>query len=90
MKWINIKDNLPELCQLVLVYRCEDKGGYYRGVYIATYEKLYKSNYIFIIEDRETNHNNYRPLSEFSHWMPLPDKPDLKGNNCAEKNSTIP
>jgi lipopolysaccharide biosynthesis protein len=75
MNWINVKDKLPELGQKVLAYRNYGVsfGGYPSGIYIAIFAHI--NHYIFIIADNETNHNNYRPMIEFSHWMSLPEKP---------------
>lgn len=76
MDWISVKDKMPKLNQRVLVYRIIHMGGYIPGIYMAIYAKppRYDSDF-FIIDDMETNTNNYRPLKEFSHWMPLPEKP---------------
>ena len=78
MEWISVKYKFPERTERVLVYKTIHMGGYSPGIYIAHYsQSLYSNDYRFIIDDLETNQNNYRPLNEFSHWMPLPEKPRI-------------
>jgi hypothetical protein len=76
MKWIYLKDKKPELEQMVLVYKNIDMGGYYKGIYLASYSKIYRGENIFIIDDREINRNNHRTIEEFLCWMPLPSIPE--------------
>lgn len=79
--WISFKDKLPELNSMFLVYKTMPAGGYYEGIYVATYQQLLftrpmKITYHIVLEEMlETNKNNYRDVKEFSHWMPLPYKP---------------
>lgn len=75
MKWISVRDKLPEFFDKVLVYKSTLMGGYDTGIYIAQrFTELDKREWI-VICDNETNKNNYRNIKEFSHWMPLPEPP---------------
>ena len=76
MNWIETKKELPDINEMVLVYRSVHVGNYVKGIYIATFQHMYRNKPIFIIDDRETNQNNYRTPDEFSHWMKLPECPD--------------
>jgi hypothetical protein len=75
MDWIVIKDQLPAYEESILLYKTGDIGGYYKGIYIGSYNKFSANRCFFIIEDSTTDRNNIRPISEFSHWMPLPSIP---------------
>ena len=84
MKWILIDEQIPEIGNPVLVWKNRHVGGYTPGVYIASYEKRGRDSYFFMIEDKETNHNNFRSINEFSHWMPLPDQPERLSEKTLE------
>ena len=74
--WIKFEDKSPERDQRILVYKSVDMGGYYKDIYIGNYVKEYNhSQYYIVIDDRETNKNNYRLIKEFSHWAPMPEIP---------------
>ena len=68
------KNELPPIKERILVYKTELIGGYNPGWYIGWFviNTYYKGNYFILIDDLETNNNNYRLLKEFSHWMRLP------------------
>lgn len=73
--WISFTDKLPEVNQKILVYKTVERGAYYEGIYLAWYAKPHTGGTYIVIDDLETNKNNYRGVNEFSHWMPLPTKP---------------
>lgn len=76
MKWIETKKEFPDLNEMVLVYKNVHMGSYAKGIYIATFQHMYRNRPVFVIDDRETNQNNYRQPNEFSHWMSLPLIPE--------------
>lgn len=60
MKWISVKDSLPEVGKKVLVYCKENKNDYEIGAYSDTYRGFFV---------RQTWYEN------ITHWMPLPQPP---------------
>lgn len=75
MRWISFKDKLPENNDRVVVYKDVSVGGYYIGIHLGFYHQNLDKNYYIVIDSDSTNKGNYRPLREFSHWMPLPEIP---------------
>jgi hypothetical protein len=73
MNWIDLKEQKPDRDQKVLVY-CHRQSGLHReGIYIAWYVKFHESEeFLFLIDDKTGESNNYKNLVFFSHWMPLP------------------
>jgi len=71
MNWIPITERLPEDSRAVLVYRISDNKGYYPGYYIAFYTAGGVKPH-FAIKEKEHDMSSYRPVEEFSHWMPIP------------------
>ena len=78
MKWISVKDQLPEIDAWVLVY-CDDMSNTYHVT------KLYDENKYYRDKAR-TRKDKYPPslvwssdesyIEEVTHWMPLPQKPE--------------
>lgn len=58
----------------ILALRNIAMRGYRADWYIGYYSSHYGRD-VFMIDDCETNFNNYRSVSEFSHWMRLPYPP---------------
>lgn len=75
MKLISFKDKKPEVFEKLLFYKKELIGGYHPGWYIGHYQQVDRNRFAVFIHDMETTSNNQRDEREFSHWMPLPDKP---------------
>jgi hypothetical protein len=64
-KWIDINDKLPEHNKLVLILTSEE--GYRLAEYQPTYLYCWRGN----------SGVNYS-TKEITHWMKLPDPPELK------------
>ena len=77
MKWISIKDEMPAVFEQILLYKCESLGGYVPGYYLGHLEQSSKTTYHIVIDEPDSpNKCNYRRVTEFSHWMPLPQPPE--------------
>ncbi len=91
MKWILLSEKFPEVGQPVVVWKCKDMDGYYTGPHIASYFKSDGLGGCFYIKDSCRNppdtKNNFRPISEFSHWMilPIPNQPERLSEETPEK-----
>ncbi len=88
MKWISLNEETPQIGQPVLVWKSKEIvkfSTYPVGVYIASYEKVWRNTYCFAIEDRDRDNSNVRPADEFSHWMPLPNQPERLSEETPEK-----
>jgi hypothetical protein len=66
MKWISVKDRLPEENDYFLCYRTN----IYRGKEISLYEVLE-----FIEKFKVWRGNGYPNTEDVTHWMPLPEPP---------------
>lgn len=70
MEWISVKDKLPELDQVVIVYHTN----FIDGNSAVVYNRPDKSGFILfstLVED-----DIYlEPGVHFTHWIPLPKKP---------------
>jgi hypothetical protein len=67
MKWISVKDRLPEEKDTVLIY-IPHPNCYYRYPEKRMFVATFKNNNFF-------SHYSDQFI-EISHWMPLPPKPD--------------
>ncbi len=83
MKWINVKDRLPEYNEHVLIYfDCPREGHLHRmiasdpcsqvvlGIYYGQ-EDGHWSGVLGLNGHFDSSHQSY-----FTHWMPLPNAPD--------------
>lgn len=79
MKWINVKDQLPKE-EYVLAYGI--KNGM-PGSYIARYLETPMNDFLFnaywIIRENTDLH-----LQDVTHWMPLPEMPDIQYKRLKE------
>ena len=70
MEWISVKDKLPDDCFEKLCYLIASNG-----------EKYIKSSHLnpakkgFYVEYTK---DGYAPIEEVTHWMPLPEPPNVK------------
>lgn len=72
MEWISVNDRLPDYNTHVLVYEPKYDGGEIR---IAS---LHKNPYDGKIEWLDSNCEYWGIEFNFTHWMPLPQPPDVK------------
>ena len=70
MSWIKIEDKLPDPYEKVLVYH----NGMYFGILCPLPGD--ETTYNFVIDNLESGNIITRPIDYFSHWMPLPHKPN--------------
>jgi len=75
MKWINIKNKLPELNQEVLILEegYGVKGNYYTNTAIARYISYGRKRYF--VQSLGYNKHNKRSswlYDKVTHWMPMP------------------
>lgn len=70
MNWIKMADKVPFPYIRVLLYH----QGMYFGILCPTPED--SSSYNFVIDNLETGNIIIKPINYFSHWMPLPEKPE--------------
>lgn len=69
MKWISVKDRLPDTSKFVLTYSAD---GFYGVEKYLTYLKHWSED-------------NYRPDAEkcrVLYWMPLPEPPEVAGQGA--------
>jgi len=63
MKWISVKDRLPENEDVVLIYA----GDEYQDVAMFSNSDFYEFDW---------EHDGWEHESEVTHWMPLPVPPE--------------
>ena len=64
-EWISVEERLPESLQRVLA--------------IDTEGDMFTSVYVSFATGRNAWSTSFRPLGSVTHWMPLPEPPDMKG-----------
>lgn len=73
MEWIDVKDELPTMCEDVLTFSVvPDEEIYedYSPIYVGFYENgTFYSTYDYY------EANSYISLGYVTHWMPLPEPP---------------
>jgi hypothetical protein len=76
MQWISVKERFPEHRQDVLIFY---EGEFFLATYLVTPSKTTGRKHIkFHPEKREFYVNEdvgWDPLSDVTHWMPLPQPP---------------
>lgn len=77
-EWISVKERLPELGEMVMLFipQLED-GDWIRTGYMD-------SECADGVEDGPPfffplGHNSFFSAEQVTHWMPLPDKPEVEG-----------
>jgi hypothetical protein len=76
MKWISVKDRLPELDEYVLIYWQLKKGkkeedGFYDMIEIASLDSITHRKDQVSTELKDKEYNGKEP----THWMPLHEPP---------------
>ena len=82
IKWINIKERLPEMHHV----DPEGDGGWSISDYVLVYTKAYSDDqkiYVARLEQDSShciwlNEDSTYVLEYFEYWMPLPDDPEVK------------
>ena len=79
-KWISVKERLPDIGQIVLTY-CNDRGAEYK-VLRRAFSDLYKAaglgdGWYWESIDYMTEYPDEFGNGEVTHWMPLPDPPEV-------------
>jgi hypothetical protein len=77
MQWISVKDRLPEIGEVVLLYQTYPKDTAFNCRADPLERNFTKIGGLRYDENFISYENQYsdHPLFHISHWMPLPEKP---------------
>lgn len=77
MKWISVKEKLPEVCEPILIFRKNPKDIFF-AEYLLPGNYPYTDHEVFLILSYpgSTRGNQEKlEVEDVTHWMPLPDPP---------------
>ena len=78
MNWISVEDKLPGIYIRFLAYKHIYTTGFPEDIYVATLKFRPENNQYYFEIVHSDSTVSIRWIKEFSHWMPLPEKPKEK------------